>query len=513
MFTRGLTTFRLRDLLIRTVVPLSGLAAGAVQASGQIVVDAAFGSGGIAVTGAPVLSESWKDLSVQPDGRIVAVGSRVTTGGAGGSNFLVARLLPTGAPDPSFNSSGTVELDFGAPRFDTATSVVILPDGRILVAGDSIGPGATVTTPVGTTFGRYSDVAIARFNSNGTLDTTFGSGGRVLVDLSSGLSDTTARLLVLPTGAIRVVGNYSTNPGNRIVNNWAIVGLTESGAVDPAFGAGGRTTINFPASTVLTSANDAILRGGQIIVTGTSGSELVAARLDASTGALDPAFGASGLAVIAFPPAPGSPMGVQTAGGTSLAAQADGGLLIVGNGVFFDFNLDQFGPTQLFAVRLGTTGQIDPSFNAFPSYQVDGEFARVRIVRGRAIISDGGPLVAGGRTTLYTLGDDGAFTASTGPLPSAFNALSTQADGRVLAAGRIGGDAAIVRVEIGGIAPPPCVGDANGSGAVGFDDVTSVLASFGDTTSAFGPGDANGDGAVNFADISSVLSRFNTVCP
>lgn len=513
MFNRLCSLARSRTRMLPLALPVAALALCSAGATGQIVVDSTFGTGGVALTGVATLNESWQDLSVQPNSRIVAVGSRVSTTGPGGSNFLIARLLPTGAPDPSFNSTGTVEFDFGATRFDTATSVVILSNQQILVAGNSIGPNATVTTPVGTTFGRYADIAIARFNLNGTLDTSFGTSGRVLVDLSGGLSDTTARLLVLPSGAIRVAGNYSTNPGNRIINNWAVVGFTENGALDPAFGTGGRTTINFPQSTVLTSANDAILRNGQIIITGTSGSDIVAARLDATTGAIDPAFGASGVATIAFPPAPGSPPGSQTTRGTSIAAQADGRLLIVGDGVFFDLNLDQFEATQLFAVRLDATGQIDPSFNAFPNYQIDGASACVRIVGGRAIVSDGGPLVSSSRTTLYTLSGSGAFAATSGPLTSAFNSLAAQADGRVLAAGNVGGDAAITRVELPPAPPTPCAGDADGSGSIGFDDVTSVLANFATSTVPFGPGDANGDGLVNFDDVTTVLGSFGAACP
>ena len=62
-------------------------------------------------------------------------------------------------------------------------------------------------------------------------------------------------------------------------------------------------------------------------------------------------------------------------------------------------------------------------------------------------------------------------------------------------------------------APPPCAGDANGSGAVNFDDVTAVLGSFGTSPGPIGPGDANGDGAVSFDDVTTVLGNFGVICP
>jgi hypothetical protein len=80
-------------------------------AFGQVSQDLAFGVGGSARTGIANFTEVWNDAAVQADGRIIAVGSRSSRVGAGSSNFLIARLLPTGLPDTSFNGTGTIELD------------------------------------------------------------------------------------------------------------------------------------------------------------------------------------------------------------------------------------------------------------------------------------------------------------------------------------------------------------------------------------------------------------------
>jgi hypothetical protein len=62
-------------------------------------------------------------------------------------------------------------------------------------------------------------------------------------------------------------------------------------------------------------------------------------------------------------------------------------------------------------------------------------------------------------------------------------------------------------------APPPCIGDADGSRAVNFSDITSVLANFGNTYTTTGAGDASFNGIVNFTDITTVLANFGTTCP
>src|SRR5262245_49687801 len=75
------------------------------------------------------------------------------------------RLLSAGALDPTFGSGGKVTTDFGGV-LDQAASVVIQPDGKVVAAG----------------VGGFVDFALARYNANGTLDPTFGSGGKVTTD-------------------------------------------------------------------------------------------------------------------------------------------------------------------------------------------------------------------------------------------------------------------------------------------------------------------------------------------
>lgn len=423
-------------------------------ASAQISADPTFGASGMVRTGTATNTESWNHLAVQPDGKIVTVGATASSAGTGSRNFLIGRFLSTGVPDPTFNSTGTIEVDFGVTRFDSATSVAILPDGKILVAGESLQQN-TVTTSQGTTTGPYSDIALVRLNSNGTIDSTFGVNGLVRVDLSNGLDDSAARLLVLPSGAFRVAGNFSTNPGNRNVTNWAVTGFNSNGSIDPTFGTAGRVRVVFDANQLSSFAYDAILNNGQIVVAGTSGGNMVAARLDANSGALDPTFGAAGIATIAFPPAPGSPAGVETTQATSIALQADGKILLAGDGVFFDFNLDSFSNPQLFATRLNNNGQPDPTFNSFPAYQLQGERPSIALLNDQLLLADGGSILAAGASRLYTFSSVGASVGSPTLQSATIARIAAYPGSLLVAAGRISGDASLARYSTNGAVTPP----------------------------------------------------------
>jgi uncharacterized delta-60 repeat protein len=143
--------------------------------NGQL--DRTFGAGGIASTGFAFDGDSGTGVAVQPDGTIIWVGSQgnpnFTPGGT--FEFAVARFTPNGALDTSFGSGGRVGTEFfnpplaGAQEF--AAAVLVQADGKILVAG-SARQGQNRFAPI--------QGAIARYNPNGSLDSGFGVGGKVL---------------------------------------------------------------------------------------------------------------------------------------------------------------------------------------------------------------------------------------------------------------------------------------------------------------------------------------------
>lgn len=150
-------------------------------------LDATFGSAGTVL--GPVGSGSIAALVIQPDGRIVVAGAS-SAGSAQGYDFALARYDQSGSLDASFGNGGVVITDLGSES-DTATSVAIQPDGKILAAG--------------ATYVEGFDVALVRYAPDGSLDRGFGTGGVIVTDLGSAWDGSFA-LALQPDGRIVVAG-------------------------------------------------------------------------------------------------------------------------------------------------------------------------------------------------------------------------------------------------------------------------------------------------------------------
>jgi uncharacterized delta-60 repeat protein len=163
-------------------------------------LDTTFGSGGLASTGFAG-GESGTGVALQPDGKIIWVGSQGNPSfPAGGTfSFAVARFTANGTLDTSFGTGGQASVEFFAPPMqgaqEFARAVLVQPDGKILVAG-SARQGQIRFAPI--------QGALARFNANGTLDTSFGTGGKILSSSGAitalGL-DAAGNIFTLPTRA------------------------------------------------------------------------------------------------------------------------------------------------------------------------------------------------------------------------------------------------------------------------------------------------------------------------
>lgn len=131
-------------------------------------LDRSFGTNGTTVVefGA---SATANGMALTPDGRIVLGGT--VAAGASGTDFAVARLTRDGLPDPDFSFDGktTAAVGTGA-AFDGSTNTIVQTDGKIVVIGD--GPDTDVSQD-------DSDFKLARFNTDGTLDTSFNGDGKV----------------------------------------------------------------------------------------------------------------------------------------------------------------------------------------------------------------------------------------------------------------------------------------------------------------------------------------------
>src|SRR5262249_39104501 len=121
-------------------------------------------------TGSVLQGSITQDVALQPDGKIVTAGMRYNGGSSNFYDFAVSRYRTDGTLDITFGGTGTVFTDVSG-QSDRAHAVLIQPDGKIVVAGTG-GDGP------------HFFFVLARYNANGSLDTTFGNGGKVVTDPS-----------------------------------------------------------------------------------------------------------------------------------------------------------------------------------------------------------------------------------------------------------------------------------------------------------------------------------------
>jgi len=235
-------------------------------------LDPGFGSGGIVTTDLGGEDQALA-AALMPDGRIVVAGS---TFGEAGGDFALARYLPDGSLDPSFGSGGVVRTDLGGAD-DEAFAVGVFPDGGVLAAGDTLNPGV---------FPGASDLALARYNADGTLDTAFGTGGMLTVDL--GASDRAIAVFPRRDGGALVAASTLTLTGGRV----ALVRLTAAGRPDPRLAGTGSVVADFlPAAQPLAAAlqpDRRLVVAGAVFDSGAGDFALARYRRD---GTLDTTFG------------------------------------------------------------------------------------------------------------------------------------------------------------------------------------------------------------------------------
>jgi uncharacterized delta-60 repeat protein len=294
-------------------------------------LDATFGTGGKVTTDFGLGSSAGFGLAIQPDGKIVMVGNA-------NQDFGVARYNGNGSLDTTFGTGGTVTTDFG--DFDSAAAALIQPDGKIVTVGDTklnvaavvrynsdgtldstFGSGGKVTSNVESNIsvadavlqadGKIlvageapsNDFGVIRYNSNGTLDTTFGNNGKVTTDFGSGNTltspfdgyDSGSAILLQPDGKFVVLGTTNYFSNNR---DFALARYNSNGTLDTTFGTGGKVTTNLED---LDSAEDLVLQpDGKIIAVGDGGNAFATARYN-SDGSLDATFGTGGKVITEFP--------------------------------------------------------------------------------------------------------------------------------------------------------------------------------------------------------------------
>jgi uncharacterized delta-60 repeat protein len=256
------------------LLPTWNLPVNAQASAGEL--DQAFGEGGKVTTDLG-RDEMATAVAVQNDGRIVVVGALWTK--KNGVDFALVRYNYDGSRDSSFGLNGVAGLDFNG-GYDFAHGVAIQPDGKLVVAGEVDGA-----------------FAVARFNSDGSLDMSFGAEGTVTTKFFD-MSDPAFAVALQPDGKI-VLGGYAFSSIGDSLYDFALARYTSNGSLDASFGDGGKVVTDFAKGIDILYAL-AVQEDGKILAAGFAESgersvsrDFAVARYNAD-GSLDSSFGADG---------------------------------------------------------------------------------------------------------------------------------------------------------------------------------------------------------------------------
>ncbi|MEZ6035661.1 MAG: LamG-like jellyroll fold domain-containing protein [Planctomycetaceae bacterium] len=337
-------TFDVGTGIVTTDINPSGEAgyATAVQSDGRILVagksnndftiirynadgslDASFGTNGVVINTASAASGPITGIMVQTDGKIVVAGHNAF------GDVAVAR----------YNSDGTIDTSFGTLGITTTaatgeiTSATLQTDGKILVVGWE-------------RVGSFDEFFVLRYNTNGTLDTTFSGDGKLTTDIGVG-NDRAQDVIVQSDGKIVVVGQ-SDNGSN---NDFAVVRYNSDGTLDTSFDGDGKLTTAFSTSTdeayeVMLQSDGKILVAGRSLIGGTNW-DFAVVRYN-TNGTLDTTFSGDGKANVG--------VGTSHDYGYAAVLQADGKIVIGGSGL-------NAANSEFALARLNSDGTLDTTFS------------------------------------------------------------------------------------------------------------------------------------------------------
>ncbi len=289
-------------------------------------LDGTFGQGGIVTTDVGSgTDDSATSVVVLGDGKIVVAG--MTSNSPPSYDFVLVKYNSDGSMDGTFGNVGKTITDIGSKTYDYAYSATLQADGKIVLAGT-------------TTTGGLSHFSLARYTSSGTLDTTFASAGK-LIDAEPNCQGISVK--VQADGKILVAG-YGDGATS---SDFAIARYNINGTLDASFGTAGRLRTDVGFNSVDYGASVTTQADGKILVAGTADSEFALVRYN-TDGSIDRSFGVDGKVTTDFG-------GSQEA--VSVTVQADGKILLTGNA--------NIGGSSAFALaRYNSDGNLDTQFGA-----------------------------------------------------------------------------------------------------------------------------------------------------
>jgi uncharacterized delta-60 repeat protein len=425
-----------------SIRPLTAFAVAAfVTISHQVIaapgdLDLTFGGTGKVTTSVGSFHDSGQAVAVQNDGKIVMAGYVYQNG----YDFAVVRYNADGSLDSTFNGTGKATTDFStvtSNNDDIAQSVAMQSDGKIVVAGSS-----------------YDDIAVARYNTDGSLDTSFNGTGKVTTTV--GDRGTGGFGVALQSdGKIVVIGHYWN--GNDY--DFALVRYNGDGSLDTSFNGTGKVTTGFGsgddyAYSIAVQSDERIVVAGRARFGGTNNIALVRYNVN---GSLDLTFNGSGKLTTA--------VGGNYDAANSVAVQSDGKIVVAGA------NMAAYPTSDVAVFRYDANGSLDLTFNG--TGKVVSDIAGGIDEGHSLVVQDDGKIVVAGVSgslpansstrdfALLRFNPDGSLDTSlngTGKVTTPIGSneddaysVAVQSDGKIVVAGQsyIGSthDFAVVRYE------------------------------------------------------------------
>jgi uncharacterized delta-60 repeat protein len=269
---------RATNFMLATSVDLS-----VVRLDANGTVDTDFGVKGLASTDIPGITASTQVVVLQGPDKVIVAGPAWRDDNPNRDFFAVARYRGDGTLDATFGDVGYVLEEFG-PAHASFGAILVQPDGRLVAAG------FVEPTP------GVADAAFMRFNVNGSIDTTYGTNGRLIVDLEdAGNADSAYALARRSNGGLIAAIIARTHP--------VLLSLTADGKVDLSFGVAGRLAPDIANGQMIGSPHLGLQSDGKIVLSGVvmrvgeSSCDLRIIRMD-EQGHLDSSFGKSGVATL-----------------------------------------------------------------------------------------------------------------------------------------------------------------------------------------------------------------------
>ena len=420
------------------------------SAAADGALDTTFGTGGKVTTAVGVADQS-KAIAIQSNGKILVVGDNM-------ADFEVVRYNTDGSLDTTFDTDGKVTTDIGTSTTDTANAVAIQSDGKIIVAGSSGGMAPN-----------SGNFAVVRYNADGSLDTSFDNDGKVTTDIGTSTADSGSAVAIQSDGKIIVAGTSGSS------TDFAAVRYNTDGSLDTSFDNDGKVTTDIGTSTTDSGSAVAIQSDGKIVAVGTSNNDFAVVRYT-TTGALDTSFDTDGKVT--------TDIGTSTTDtAKALVIQSDGKIVAVGTS-----------SNDFAVVRYTTTGTLDTTFDTDGKVTTDIGTSTTDTGSSAVIQSDGKIVVVGDNYSDFvivrytttgaldtTFDTDGKVTTDIGTSTSdAGTAVAIQGDSKIVVAGRSGAGGppsfAVARYEVTATSPSSSSSSSSTSTTVAATTTTVAAA-------------------------------------